>query len=594
MKKIKEFKNLFKANSYFFRYMFKHGKLLFVFQLIIIGLSVPLNFIQLYAPKNFIDSIFTATTIWYSIRWIVLLICAQILYYIVSSSFNIYRQYIFSNAKLSTKEHTYQHFIKLYMSYYDNNEQLNRIQRALVYGENGGTAFLMFIFSLLTMCSSLLVVTYVSFNFDWWIWILIVSIFAIKLIIGNITKRLNFEHQQEKTIRSRKIGYYASVITNKDTLPEIKIYNSSDFFLKKHRDVYIEDRNKQIKFDIKIILLSLAEQLPDKAFDILSYLIIGIRLYNNSATLGDYTMFFSMIAQINALLNNFRGNFNALYEHALAAKNYNEFMDDSSHLISIPLNATKINRISSIELKEVSFKYANQQSLALNKIDFRISSGERVAIVGLNGAGKTTLIKLLLMLYRPLSGQILINDIDVSKIDYPSYYERIGMVFQNHHEYAITIAENICFTEDIKSEEQSILYALKRVDLYDKVMNLSEKIDTPLTHNFYKNGVDFSGGERQRLSIARAVARDCDLYIFDEPSSALDAKAENDLFDFINTISKDKGIIFISHRLSSAILADRVIVMKDGVIIANAPHNVLIRTCHEYKQMYDLQSKRYK
>jgi len=594
MKKLGDFKNLFKANKLFLTYLFQKGKLLIFLQFAIIGLGIPLNFIQLYAPKQFIDTITIDNDFVSALKWIVILTSSQVLFYIISSSVNIYRQYIFSNAKLVTKEYTYKHFLNLYMSYYDNNEQLNKINRALAYGETGGAAFVLFLFSLLTLVTSLSVVTYVSFTFDWWIWVAIITVFVIKFIIANKVKIFNFEFQKERTIRSRKINYYSDVITRKDCLPEIKIYDASSFFFDKHRKVYIEDRNKQVNHDVKIILYSLAEQIPDKLFDILAYAFIGWRLYTNSASLGDYTMFFTMIAQINGLLNNFKGNFSALYEHTLAAKNYCDFIFDETHLIKIPEKTIAIPEILSIEFKNIYFKYANQETYALDDINFHINRGERVAIVGLNGAGKTTFIKLLLQLYRQEKGYILINGSDLENIDLSSYYKKIGIVFQNHNEYAITIAENIVFKEESEYNESMIKKALCEVGLDAKIQGFESKYNTPLTHNFFKNGVDFSGGERQKLSIARAIAKDCDLYIFDEPSSSLDAESENVLFEFINGISRDKTIIFISHRLSSALVADRVVVMKEGRIIGNAPHDQLIKSCPEYRQMYELQAKRYK
>jgi len=594
MKKISEFKNLLKANKTFLKYLLQKGKLLIFFQFLVIVLGIPMNFVLLYAPKQYIDSITASSDFLGAIKWIILLVVSQLVFYIISSAVNIYRQYIFSNAKLSVKERTYRHFLNLYMSYYDNNEQLNKINRALSYGENGGSSFVMFLFSLLTLFSSFTVVTYVSFTFDWWIWIAIILLFVIKFNIGNKVKRFNFEYQKERTIRNRKIGYYAGVIAQRDSLPEIKIYNASDFFLKKHEQVYIEDRNKQTIHDIKIVLFSLAEQIPDKIFDVLSYAFIGWRLYSNSASIGDYTMFFTMIAQISGLLNNFKGNFSALYEHALAAKNYCDFIFDESHLMVKSKNAKKVSTINRIDLKNICFKYANQEKLALNNVNFSISKGERVAIVGLNGAGKTTFVKILLMLYRQEQGEIFVNGVDAQNIDVNSYYNKIGIVFQNHNEYSITIAENILFQEDSVCDVSDVERALKEAGLDEKIKKLEDKYSTPLTHNFFENGVDLSGGERQKLSIARAIAKDCDMYIFDEPSSSLDAQSESHLFDFINALPREKTVLFISHRLSSAISADRVVLIKDGQIIGNAPHDELFEKCVEYKQMYELQAKRYK
>lgn len=594
MKKIIEFKNLFRANKVFISYIYRHGKLMLILQVFVILLSIPLNFIQLYAPKKFIDTIFNATYIWESMKWIIYLVFIEVLFFVISNFFALYRQYVCNRAKLYAKEDTLRHFMDLYISYYDDMEKQNKLQRALEYIENGGLSFVLFLISLLTTITSFSVVTYISLQFDWWFWIIIVSLFIVKLLLQNKIKILNFKFQQEKTIRNRKINYFSNVLTSKETLPEIKIYNSYNFFLKMFRNEYLDNQNKQMKFDIKMMVIYVLELISNKIFDLIAYLIIGFRLLNKSATIGDYTLFFAMINQINMLLNNFKGNVCALYEHALAAKNYCEFIDDTSHIIQISHNEEKINEIFSLEMCNVGYSYANQAFEALKDINFNIKQGERVSIVGLNGAGKTTLIKLILRLYKPNCGNIFINGKNALEIDLESYYSRIGVVFQNHQEYAITLSQNINFNDDSSNEKDDILAILKKVNLYDKIVKLPDGIDTPLTYNYYKNGIDLSGGERQKLAVARAIYKNCDLFIFDEPSSALDAEAENDLFEFINSIPKNKSIIFISHRLSSSIMADRIIVLKEGKIIANDSHQELIKTCDEYRKMYDLQSKRYR
>ena len=185
----------------------------------------------------------------------------------------------------------------------------------------------------------------------------------------------------------------------------------------------------------------------------------------------------------------------------------------------------------------------------------------------------------------------MINNIQHHQIKIKSYWKKIGVVFQNHNVYSVTIAENILFNENPDSEK--VISVLEMVNLKDKVIGFENGINTLVSPSLHKGGVDFSGGERQKIAIARAFAKNCDLYIFDEPSSALDARSEDELFNIIKSLPEDKTVIFISHRLSSVSASDRIIVMKNGCIIGDGSHDSLMRDCKEYFDMYSVQAKRY-
>lgn len=588
---LKNIKTLFRANKEYIFTIFKKGKLFILSQVVLIVLGVPMNFLQLYAPKYFIEEILNGVVPVKAIRWIILLVLGQLLFVAISNINNIIREYCCANAKLVVKEKTYKHFLSLYLSYFDNSEKLNCIQRAVSYGENGGTSFFMFLISIITSVTSFATLTYISLSFEWWIWVVILCVFLIKVFIGNSIKKSVYVFQKDKVIRDRKISYYSGVLSNKGILPDIKVFNLTDFFLNKHKSVYIENINLQTRQNLKISSLTILEQLPDKILDVFVYAIIGIRLYKLEATVGDYTLFFSMVTQINSLLNNFKGIINSVAEHSLAAQNYLDFMEDNTETLPPQDEKVKIKSIDKISFKNVSFKYSNQPSYTLKNINVEILKGKRIGVVGLNGAGKSTFIKLLLHLYKFEKGSIKINNIDIEKVAVDSFYQRIGVVFQNHNTYSLTLRENIEF--DNCSDDNDIWNALEKVGLKSKFEKYPEGLQIPITHNFFNNGIDLSGGEKQKLAIARLFHKDCDLYILDEPSSALDAKSENELYNLLYSMPNDRTIIFISHRLADMKLADEIIVLNEGEIVGVGPHSDLIVNCQEYKNLYELQTKAY-
>lgn len=197
------------------------------------------------------------------------------------------------------------------------------------------------------------------------------------------------------------------------------------------------------------------------------------------------------------------------------------------------------------------------------------------------------------MLNKPSSGSININGIDTSEINCREYWKLCSVLPQDHNEYSMSIAENILMREIYDSDDDSIWQSLEYAGLKGKVENTPNGIYTPFTRLFFDSGVEFSGGEKQRLSISRMIAKEASLYIMDEPSSSLDPSFEDDLNKYISNITSQKTVIIISHRLSSVKMCDRVIFMKDGFIIADGTHESIYNTCFEYKEMFDNQLNKY-
>jgi ATP-binding cassette subfamily B protein len=230
----------------------------------------------------------------------------------------------------------------------------------------------------------------------------------------------------------------------------------------------------------------------------------------------------------------------------------------------------------------------------LKDISFRIEKGQTIAVVGHNGAGKTTLSKLLMRLYDVTDGEILYNGINIKEYDLLKYREKFACVFQDYKVFAMTVAENV-LTEEVSEENREVaVNALKMAGVYEKIDKLPNKENSILTKEFEKDGVLLSGGETQKVTISRLFARDFDIAVLDEPSSALDPVAESKMYDNLMKGTKDKTVIYISHRLSSATRSDNILVFAGGELIEQGNHEQLMALDGEYCKMFTLQASGYR
>ena len=248
----------------------------------------------------------------------------------------------------------------------------------------------------------------------------------------------------------------------------------------------------------------------------------------------------------------------------------------------------------SITLEHVSFRYRSCSTDVLRDVSFTIHKGEKIALVGENGAGKSTLVKLLLRLYDPQSGSLFLDGVNYKQLDLRSLRQTISVVYQDFQSLAFSIGENVAARESQESEEKRIWEALKRSGLYTKVKALPEKLNTPLTNEFEETGISLSGGESQKLAIARALYRESGVLIMDEPSSSLDPVAEQEMYRQMYEQGKEKTLIFISHRLFSTKMADRIFYLENGVIVESGNHEELMKLGGKYAHMYNTQAQQYR
>ena len=247
-----------------------------------------------------------------------------------------------------------------------------------------------------------------------------------------------------------------------------------------------------------------------------------------------------------------------------------------------------------IELRNVSFSYPGSTRKVIKNVNLTFEAGKMSVLVGLNGAGKTTLIKLITRLYDPTEGEILLDGININQYDVKELYSLYGIIFQDFGKYASTVRENIAYgriNEPI--DQERIERAAEKVDATEFISQLKEGYDTSLTRYFETNGTELSIGQWQKLSVARAFYSDADILILDEPTASLDPMAEQEIFNQFEELGNNKTTIFVSHRLSSATIADQIVVLKDGEVVELGNHQQLMDKEGEYYQLFTTQAKRY-
>jgi ABC-type multidrug transport system fused ATPase/permease subunit len=395
-----------------------------------------------------------------------------------------------------------------------------------------------------------------------------------------------------------KIRFYgtAQYLNRERYIKELKIFKSAKHLLKTLRKVtktFVEEQNKVIKKEFRDSTIAKILNFSIEA-SIQVWLIFKV-IKDASFSIGDYTFFWRTILNFSESSRNLFRHLSRLYERNLYMKEYYKLMDMEPKIKSKE-NALKIGteKIPMIEFKDVSFTYPESKEKIFDNFSLKINPGEDIALVGENGAGKTTLVKLLARLYDIDKGQILINGIDLRDLDLDSWYENLGILFQDFNKYAYSVEENIALgrISDFKNTEK-ILKSSKDAGAHEFVKDYDLQYQKMLSKE-YKNGIELSGGQWQKIALARAFFRNSNILILDEPTSAIDAKAEYEIFKRVEDMQKEKTTIIISHRFSTVKKAQKIYVIKKGKIIEQGSHKDLMKIQEgKYREMFTLQAEAY-
>ena len=347
------------------------------------------------------------------------------------------------------------------------------------------------------------------------------------------------------------------------------------------------------KYGVKLFLYSMISSLFSDFIPIIgTYAFAGYQfIFTQALTISGFSVVLASINSVRDSTLSIAEGFDEMTQMALFFQNLRDFFDYEPKITDGGKDAEEFQ---SIEFKNVSFTYPDTTKEILKNVSFKITQGETIAIVGINGAGKSTLVKLLLRFYDANEGEILYNGINVKEYNVQSLRNAFATVFQDYKNFAVSVNENIMCHECSDEEKKIAEKALRQSGVWEKISSLPKGADTVLTREFEIDGAGLSGGENQKVSAARLFARDFQIAILDEPSSALDPIAEYKMYENLIDVTKDKTVIYISHRLSSAVLSDRIYVLGNGTILESGSHAELMAQGGEYSKMFTLQASSYK
>lgn len=423
--------------------------------------------------------------------------------------------------------------------------------------------------------------------------IMILIILATCVCEFFLLKFLNKKEKKTKNERSKifvRFDYYYNLCRDFSAAKDIRLYGFTDYFMLAVAKIIYELEAINQKFarqNIKVggtrALLNLLRELV--AYVYLTYLVCSSRL-----SVSDFIFYFGIITGFSNWIMNAVYQYSNLERCCNDCAAFREFVESKDENDNKP--DIDFKGIESIEFQNVSFKYQSAEKSTINNMSFKVNKGENIAIVGENGAGKTTAVKLLCGLYYPTSGEILINGKSNRDFSGNSYFNLFSAVFQDYYFMPMTIAENICATSNYDKEK--LFAAFEKAGISNKINGLPNKEKSYMIKDVYKDAVDFSGGEKQKLLLAKAIYKNAPVLILDEPTAALDPIAENELYLKYNEITSNKISFFISHRLSSTRFCDRIIFIKDGRIAESGTHEELMALKGLYYRMYQIQSYYYK
>ena len=416
----------------------------------------------------------------------------------------------------------------------------------------------------------------------------VLFVFAIELSKSKAVYKRDIEMTKNNRIKA----YIQRTVFLKDYSKDMRTSNIFLVIMKRFEAAIKANIVILRRYGLKLFVYSMVSSLFSEFIPIIgTYAYAGYEfVFKKGLAVSGFSVVVSSISSIRNATLDIAECFDELSQMALFFENLRSFFDYEPKITDGELEA---GEFETLEAKNISFKYPTAEKKSIDNISFKISKGETVAVVGINGAGKSTLVKLLLRFYDVDEGEILYNGINIKEYKVESYRNAFATVFQDYKNFAVSVFENVMCRECSEDDKEKARRALEQSDVWEKINAFKNGGDTVLTREFEEDGAGLSGGENQKVSTARLFARDFQIAILDEPSSALDPVAEYKMYENLVEATKEKTIIYISHRLSSAVLSDKIYVLDSGRIIESGKHASLMANGGKYSEMFALQASSY-
>ncbi len=563
-------------------------------------IRVPVNIfsslIILFIPKVILDAVTTTKDVYDMLFYVsilsILLMILNLFNTLLSSGISIGANKFFllhNFWELAKKKMNINY--ELFSSYYGkiaSKKALSAIEGNI---EVGITSFYLRLIELITNIGGFASFVLIISTLNPMIVLYLILSYIIDGILAMYVERFIHKTKNEREKIERKSNYLTYRTSTSFFAKDIRIYTLSSLLNDIKKTLIREGIYWQKDVHRKRLFQTIFEALLMFCRDGATYAyLIFLLLDKESLSIGSFSVYFAAISGFGNWLSQIVTGISAIVSANNAVSDYRNFLEADDEINIDNKIGMVINDAPEIKLVNVSYGY-DKDNLILENISLTIKKGEKIAIVGENGSGKTTLIKLICGLLKPKSGEIFVNDIDISTVRNKDYYALISAVFQDVTVLPASIKENITFSKEV--DNIKLQQVLEQSDLSEIVSSLDNGIETKLVKQFDTNGIELSGGEMQKLVLARALYKDAPILILDEPTASLDPITERNLYLKYNELVQDKTSIFISHRLSSTKFCDRIILLECGKIVESGTHQELINSNGKYRSMYEVSSKYY-
>ena len=405
----------------------------------------------------------------------------------------------------------------------------------------------------------------------------------------------NYELIRSQSHRRRELEYLSSIGASNETAKEVKIFDLSQFLIDRYYSIFKHLYSDNKKLGLKRSIWGTFLGVLGSVGYYMAFVYIVQRVLSGSLSIGGLTFLLGSIRQLGAVLQNVSRRFSVVSQGTLYLSDFFDFFEIKPRIVQSANGRSFPNPIKDgFTFENVGFKYTNSNRWANRHLNFTLNVGEKLALVGENGAGKTTLVKLLVRLYDPSEGRILLDGIDLREYNIAELRMHIGIIFQDFLRYQMTASENIAVGNIKEKANDKLIETSARQSLANTIIERLPYQYNQMLGRHFDQGVELSGGEWQKIAIARAYMRDAQLMVLDEPTAALDARSEYEVFERFSELTKDKTAMLISHRFSTVRMADRILVLDKGQILEIGSHEELLEKNGHYAELFQLQAMGYR
>jgi ATP-binding cassette subfamily B protein len=484
--------------------------------------------------------------------------------------------------------------LRLELHQFENDEFYNKMQVARAQSSHRPIAIITSVFTLMQNLLALLTFIFILLAFSVTLTLLLFAAAIPLFLIQNRYSRTTFRLQSLRAPEARQMNYLEQLLTNDVAAKEMKVFALGQTMIERHASIFMKLFDEDMRLAKRHFRMALLWDFLANTGFYVAYVFVIFSAIARDITLGGMTLYLSLFRQSQGIFQSALDQINRLYENGLFMDNIVSFLDLPGQQLPPQLEHDTRGGRSGFEFRNVSFRYPGQEKWAIRNLNLAVPSGQKLALVGENGSGKSTLIKLLCNLYRPTEGEILLDGMRLQDHDPLHLHRKIGVLFQDFVHYHATLRENIGFgAVEHLGDAERILDAARHSGADEVIAQLSKGMDTVLGRQFHE-GLELSGGQWQKVALGRALLRDSEILVLDEPTAAIDAESEFHLFDRISDLTIGKTVILVSHRFGAVRMADRILVLRKGEVEESGSHDELMAKEGYYARLFRMQASGYR